>query len=456
MTLDPLELLAQVQDSSQGKSLLYFLPDWVLAAVIAGLFAAVTVLAIILFVMHKRWVRPARSLKITATELASGNWSAKPRPITESGATDMRDLSRQLDLLAATARGQLGELNTQRAELRSLVDALPDPIILVDEHQRIRLINAPSARLIQLPPERVIGERFASIATDASLASLYESLLFSGPEAPSVHREIKLIRDTNTFSFQAVAQRSPAGGVLMVLRDVSTLVGAVQMKTDFVANASHELRTPISAIKLAFETMREVRHEDPELTDRCITIIDGQLSRLEDMLRDLLDLSRVENADLKPALAVLRTRDILQVLAATWEPFAREKNVTIETTDDTHLHEFISDRRLLDLILKNLVENALKFTPPGNKVRVFIRQQPGERDLTVTVSDEGPGIPQEHLERVFERFYQVDSARSGSAGRGTGLGLAIVKHAVSALGGQVRLSSILGQGTTASCTLPQE
>jgi len=164
----------------------------------------------------------------------------------------------------------------------------------------------------------------------------------------------------------------------------------------------------------------------------------------------------VENADLKPALAVLRTRDILEVLAATWEPFAREKNVTIETTDDTHLHEFISDRRLLDLILKNLVENALKFTPPGNKVRVFIRQQPGERDLTVTVSDEGPGIPQEHLERVFERFYQVDSARSGSAGRGTGLGLAIVKHAVSALGGQVRLSSILGQGTTASCTLPQE
>ncbi len=430
-------------------------PASLLAGGLAAAIAAATVMGVILFVMHRRWVRPARSLAQTAGELASGNWSAKPLRQSLVGSNDMRQLSRQLDALAGTARQQLEQLNDQRADLRSLVDALPDPIFLIDESQRVQLVNAPAARLMQLPPESLISQRFATIATDAALGAFYDALVASDESVPSLHREIKLIRDTNTFSYQAVAQRSPAGGVLIVLRDVSTLVGAVQMKTDFVANASHELRTPISAIKVAFETLREVHKEDPQLADRCIAIMDGQLSRLEEMLRDLLDLSRVESGDLKPAMASLRTGDVLEVLASTWQPVAREKSITLQTIDDTDSGEFVSDRRLLDLILKNLVENAIKYTPTGGTVRAFIRQHAGESEVHVTVSDTGMGIPPEHLERVFERFYQVDSARSGSSGRGTGLGLAIVKHAASALGGQVRLSSVPGKGTTANCILPQ-
>jgi two-component system phosphate regulon sensor histidine kinase PhoR len=256
-----------------------------------------------------------------------------------------------------------------------------------------------------------------------------------------------------------VATRAPGGGALVVLRDVSTLVGATQMKTDFVANASHELRTPIAAIKIAFETLREVYDEDPIQTERCIAVIDGHLRRLEEMLRDLMDLSHVESADLKPRVALVKTSELLQQCRAAVGTLSRQKNVDLRLGDGdpSTPAEIHTDGRLLNLILKNLVENSIKFTPSGGRVVVSIKQSPttSGTNVSLTVADTGIGIAPEHRERVFERFYQVDAVRSGSAGRGTGLGLAIVKHAVAALGGTVRLQSAVGAGTTVTCEFPQ-
>ncbi len=231
------------------------------------------------------------------------------------------------------------------------------------------------------------------------------------------------------------------------------------MKTDFVANASHELRTPIAAIKIAFETLREVYREDPAQTERCINVIDGHLRRLEEMLRDLMDLSRVESADLKPSVAPVKTTELLQACKSAVGAMARQKNVDLRLGDgdpSTPL-EIHTDSRLVNLVLKNLVENSIKFTPSGGRVTVSIRQSPAASgaNIAVTVADTGIGIAPEHRERVFERFYQVDAVRSGSAGRGTGLGLAIVKHAIAALGGTVRLQSAVGAGTTVTCEFPQ-
>jgi two-component system phosphate regulon sensor histidine kinase PhoR len=276
-------------------------------------------------------------------------------------------------------------------------------------------------------------------------------------------RDVRVSRLGQKLHYQAVAARTNAGGVLLVLRDVSKLVSAVQMKTDFVANASHELRTPIAAIKLAFDTLTEVHADDPQQTQRCIQIIAGHLKRLEDMLADLLDLSRVENENIKPEIAPLLAREPLAIVRNTMTPLAADRGVTLSIEADEGM-QLRSDRRLLDLILKNLVENGIKYTPAGGSVRVVMRREHaaaagddnGEASGTVLlqVVDTGIGIPPQHLERVFERFYQVDAARSGSAGRGTGLGLAIVKHAVHALGGQVKIDSLVGLGTTVTCVLP--
>ncbi len=444
-------LLSQTLRSSSPDAPLL----WISLALLFGL--ATGAALVMMWVVRRRWVEPVQMLARTANDMAAGKWDARANV---DGASEVRLLGNRMNLLASEAQSRFEALQEQTANLKSLVDALPDPVLLADEDDRILLINAPAERLLQLPPQRVIGNPFLTAVNDPSIVDIFETCRRRrelGQMPPAVDREIRLFRRGQRLSFQAHAEPTATGGLIVVLRDVSTLAATIQMKTDFVANASHELRTPISAIKVAFETLREVRGEDAALTDRCITIIDGHLRRLEEMLRDLLDLSRVENADLKPHIASVRSVDLIAVLRSIWMPIAREKGVELHLPEPSDGIEFVSDRRLLDLILKNLVEYAIKFTPAGGRVSVSFkrRESDGKNDIMISVVDTGCGIPDEHRERVFERFYQVDSARSGAAGRGTGLGLAIVKHAVSAMAGQVHLQSKLGAGTSITCVLPE-
>jgi two-component system phosphate regulon sensor histidine kinase PhoR len=197
-----------------------------------------------------------------------------------------------------------------------------------------------------------------------------------------------------------------------------------------------------------------VYQEDPQQTVRCISIIDGHLKRLEDMLSDLLDLSRVESPDTRPELGKLTAEELFSAVHVTFGSVARDRRVSLVFEGDEKA-VFTSDRRLLNLIVKNLVENSIKFTPAGG--RVTVRFAIADETARLAVIDTGIGIPPEHLDRVFERFYQVDAARSSAAaGRGTGLGLAIVKHAINALDGHIRLDSKIGAGTTVECSFPVE
>jgi two-component system phosphate regulon sensor histidine kinase PhoR len=449
-----------------------------------------TVLAVggLWLILQRRWVGPTRGLVRTAERLAAGDWAARA---DAEGADELQFFSTRLNLVALHTQQQLADLKHQRADLQALVDTLPDPVLATDPGGRVILINLPAARLLALSPDKALGQAVVHVVADDAVLQLFERAGQAKPDgppaagdafaphasaspaqspSPSFTREIRLNRDGQWLTFQAVAQVTAAGGVLLVLRDVTALASAVQMKTDFVANASHELRTPIAAIKIAFETLREVYGDDAVQAERCMGIIDGHLRRLEEMLRDLLDLSRVENPNLKPRVKRMQVVDVVAHVRSSLGPMARQKGVDLRLGEgvgrDPELPAaFLCDERLLNLILKNLIENSVKFTPAGGSVTVTFRKATGnstgnstgdvEPPVCLSVRDTGAGIPAEHLDRVFERFYQVDPARSGSAGRGTGLGLAIVKHAVNALGGSVRIESVVGQGTTVTCTLPQ-
>ena len=421
--------------------------------------------------------------------LEGADWRARVNPGGE--ADPFAAVAGRLNHLAERTGKRIASLDRQRGDLRALVDALPDPILLADTRGKIILINAPAARLLDVTVGRALGQKLVAVVHDAAVLGLFEQASDRLPtprpdasptdvakDAPdAIHRTLRLSRGGQRRSYQAVATRTEAGGVLVVLRDISQLAGAVQMKADFVANASHELRTPLSAIKIAFETLVEVyRDEDETHAARCVEIIEGHLRRLEEMLRDLLDLSRVEQADLKPHIERVRAAEAMASLRSTMGSPARRKGVELTFADAGDL-EFPTDRRLFDLIAKNLVENGVKYTPAGGSVAVRLESHElppeaaalhahlidggGEhayREIVLTVADTGVGIPPEHLDRVFERFYQVDPARTGTGGtttRGTGLGLAIVKHAAHALGGTVRIDSEAGAGTTVRCVLPQ-
>jgi two-component system phosphate regulon sensor histidine kinase PhoR len=422
-------------------------PVW--AILLAGTLSAGLIMTWLALLLQRQWIGPVRQLADAADKMAAGQWQTRVEP---AGADAVHFLGARFNVMASHAQQQVADLNHQRADLQALVDSLPDPIILSDSQDRIIVINSPAARLLQLTPPQALGQKVGLVINEESILKVLEEVKSGTPVSG---REIRLQRNGQRVTFQAVATPAKAGGVLLVLRNVSAMAATLQMKTDFVANASHELRTPIAAIKVAFETFQEAYTDDPVQTSRCVAIIGGHLKRLEEMLCDLLDLSRVESPDLKAMLSPVKLPDLIAFIRSTMGPIAREKQVDLRFDSEQWIgdEEFTSDRHLLDLILKNLVENSIKFTPAGGDVCVRFARDQGK--ILIEVADTGIGIPPEHLERVFERFYQVDPARSGSAGRGTGLGLAIVKHAIHALSGTVELRSELGKGTRVSCALPE-
>jgi two-component system, OmpR family, phosphate regulon sensor histidine kinase PhoR len=357
------------------------------------------------------------------------------------------------------------QLNSPRpGDLRPLVDALPDPMILIDAGDKVTMLNSAAVKLLQVSGQAAIGKPFVAVITDQVLLELFDQVRKVPASEPRAlaQTELKLHRSGTRFVFQSVAVRNPGGAVLLVLRDVTQMAANVQMKTDFVSNAGHELRTPIAAIKLAFETLRAAIDDDPPQTTRCIGIIDGHIRRLEEMLADLLDLSRVESPDLQAQVRSIRAADAFSMVRSTLGPIARDRGIELTFEAPREDEPFATDTRLLNLVLKNLVENSVKFTPAGGHITVTLGPaEPGPNSApdaplgyTLIVADTGVGIAPEHLPRIFERFYQVDPARTGSSTRGTGLGLAIVKHAVHALGGNVSLNSSPGKGTTVVCTFP--
>jgi two-component system phosphate regulon sensor histidine kinase PhoR len=260
---------------------------------------------------------------------------------------------------------------------------------------------------------------------------------------------------------------------MLVLRDVTELADAVRVKTDFVANASHELRTPLAAIRGAVETLQTDAGANPKIASRMHEIIAGHVLRLEDLVQDLLDLSRVESGEAALRIEPLRLDLLKQAIRDQFEELCAQRGVRITFDIVDALEGWRTDPRLVVLILRNLVENASKFAHDNTEVRVVGRiEHADQKVVRFEVRDKGIGIPLAQQQRVFERFYQVDPARPGyeqlssigRARRGTGLGLAIVRHAVKALGGRVGIQSVYTQGTTVwfelpfllPCDLPQD
>ncbi|MEO0512813.1 MAG: ATP-binding protein [Planctomycetota bacterium] len=251
--------------------------------------------------------------------------------------------------------------------------------------------------------------------------------------------------------------------VLLSLRDVTELSLALQLKTDFVANASHELRTPISAIRAAVDTL-SVAGDDAAMRAKLLDMVDRHTTRLDELVRDMLDLSKLESPDAPLRIRDVAASEIARELSEGLATACERRGITLTFDLPGSFERLRTDRRVLMLILKNLVENAVKFADDNTEVRIDgvalpPRVEQGQPDdspgARFRVIDRGEGIPLQQQQRVFERFFQNDEARSGEPRkRGTGLGLAIVKHGVRALGGSVSVESVWQKGTTMTVDLP--
>jgi two-component system phosphate regulon sensor histidine kinase PhoR len=258
---------------------------------------------------------------------------------------------------------------------------------------------------------------------------------------------------------RATRLASERAGVLAVFVDVTELRRLESLRRDFVANVSHELRTPVAAMRLAAETIRGAAARDPDAAQRFLDIIERNGERLQRMVEDLLDLSRIESQEFRMTLVELALPELAVHLLELLHTRADAKRIQLVMEMAPELPWVRVDRRALEQVLLNLIDNAIKYCPPGSRVVLSAAPVPtagpgGTRFVRVTVRDNGPGIAAHHVPRLFERFYRVDAGRSRELG-GTGLGLAIVKHLVEAMEGEVAVESTVGAGTAFAFTVPQ-
>jgi len=411
--------------------------------------AAVGAAVMLALLMSWIWYAPLKQITGTAEQLAAGNLDARAKV---SGTDELARLADTLNDMRDSLAKQIHAVETQRQQLHSVVDNLREGVIALDKTGRIVTVNLSAVELLDLGADDLTGREFKSAVTGGGVLELYHKLMSAGQ---SVDGQVEIPGDgariLDVHAARVIAGAPGGIAVLIVLRDVTEIAATAVMKTEFVANASHELRTPLATIRAATEALDGAG--DRRAVEKVAVILQRQITRLEQMTNDLLNLHLAEVGD-RRNLTDISLGSLAEMVREDHAPAARSGRIELVVSADSEDFVFTSDATVLQLIIDNLLDNALKFTPAGGKVNCALR---GNADsVTLEVADTGCGIPPEIQERVFERFFQASTSRSGgTAVRGTGLGLAIVKHATDRLGGEVTLASGADEGTTVTVTLPR-
>ena len=356
-------------------------------------------------------------------------------------------------------RSELAEQRTHReAELRAqaertvaLFDRMIEGLIVIDAAGRIRLANRAAGTLFGFSAP-AIGRTILEATRHHEVAAL-ATRLAREPEILGHELRLEAVENPKFLQVNALALRDGSGGrdgAILVFHDLTQLRQLESVRQEFVANVSHELRTPLSLIKSATETLLDGGKDDPTALTRFLQIIEKHANRLTLLIDDLLMLSTLDSGNMRLNLQPVSLRAGVSEVTSDLKARASARGVVIENTVAAALIADADPDRLRQ-VLSNLIENAVKYGRVEGRVTVSARQLETGR-IEVAVSDDGPGIPEEACARIFERFYRADKARSREQG-GTGLGLSIVKHVVQAHGGEVRVDSELGSGSTFYFTL---
>jgi len=400
--------------------------------------------------VSRRITRPIEQIKIWAESIARGELRLRP-PIAES--EEIGALSESLNRMAVELREHIDTVMRQRNEIKAVLSSMVEGVIAVDMEERVISMNHAAAKMFGCDPAEAQGRSIQEVVRNTVLQQFVKNALSS---REAVEKEIVLSSDSERFlNGHGTLLRDAAGkqiGALIVLNDVTRLLRLEKIRREFVANVSHEIKTPITAIKGFVETLRDGAVENHEDAERFLKIIGRHVDRLEAIIEDLLSLSRIEQEAGREEIVLDegRLKDVIETAIQVCEAGAMAKKIEIELSCAEDLLAKI-DPPLLEQAVVNLIDNAIKYSNDGGTVRVEALQR--ENEIIVSVRDEGCGIEKEHLPRLFERFYRADKARSRQLG-GTGLGLAIVKHIAQAHGGRVAVESIPGKGSTFSIHLP--
>jgi len=393
--------------------------------------------------------KPLKEIVTGVGNIADGDFTVR---IAAESTYELEKLAEAINSMAAQLDERVRSLVEQRNKLEAVMSGMIEAIIVVDTEERVVEYNRATTDLFRLSGENLRGKHVQELIRNVKLERFIQVILegngFAEEEIPVHGEDDRVLQAHGTQFLDAQGNRI---GAIIVLNDITRIKKLETIRRDFVANVTHELRTPLTSIAGFVETLRDGAVDDIENRYRFLDIILKHVKRLDNIIEDLLSLSNIEQ-QVDNRLVVFENnslKDILVNAVSLCSVKAADKNITI--TLDCPDISVRSNARMLEQAVVNLVDNAVKYSDTGSTVTVRAQEKDGE--TVIEVIDTGCGIPQEHLPRIFERFYRVDKGRSRDLG-GTGLGLSIVRHIVNYHGGRVSVDSSPGNGSTFTIILP--
>ncbi|TFE27814.1 two-component system histidine kinase PnpS [Cohnella luojiensis] len=398
--------------------------------------------------------RPIERMTSAAKRMASMDYAIR---VPDGGKDEVGELARALNAMAGSLQEQLHEIRQNGTRLQSVLDNMTSGVVMIAHDGRIILYNREAELLLGSTVRERVGRSYTEIRQHFELVGLIRE----GLENPvTLHEELTVyypeerLLEINLVPMTMSGEEEP--GLLLVLQDVSAIRRLERMRSEFVANVSHELKTPVAAVKGFAETLLSGAMNDPETAKSFLTIIQDESERLNRLIGDILELSKIESRRSPLQFSPIDLPIFLGRMQELLSAEAAKKNIEL----DVHAEEGLfleADEDRLGQIMMNLMQNGINYTPEGGRVKVRAEiieaDEDNEELVRITVSDTGIGIPKKDIPRIFERFYRVDKARSRSSG-GTGLGLSIVKHLTELHHGTIRIESTVGVGSKFILELP--
>lgn len=421
---------------------------WLSLALILGIMLLLTTGAGIL--IARSITKPIDSVMDVTRRLTEKDYSSR---VNTRVSGEIGELSSAVNTLAASLQRQMKEIQENEQQLTSIMSNMVSGVMLVNQDGRVELVNSAMEKFFSQHSENVVGQTFDKVGEGIGLGELIRQVF---EENKKVHDEVhsyypeERIMDAHLAPYygQGWQQR----GVIIVLHDITDIRRLEKMRSDFVANVSHELKTPVTSVRGFSETLLSGEVKDEETVRQFLTIIHDESQRLDRLIRDLLNLSKIERQEIPLNVEKINLTELVHETAVTLQGSAAQKQTNLILPKEDRAVILEADRDRIRQIILNLIANGINYTHEGGTIEVSLRENIYEIRLIVT--DDGIGIPEESLGRIFERFYRVDKARSRHSG-GTGLGLAIVKHLIESHKGRIEIESAEDEGTTITVILPK-
>jgi two-component system, OmpR family, phosphate regulon sensor histidine kinase PhoR len=440
------------------RLLVVFVGFGVLSAALALALRAVGPIPIMLFVVllavgpawyfARVFVRSFHEIKAAAGRVTDGDYGHR----FDGGPwREGHEMAYRFNAMSAAIAQRIDQLQAERHQLRAVLGGMAEGVVAVGAGQRVLFANAAAASILEFDPGPAIGRPLWEVARHGAVQDLLERARKAGkPQREEI--EIKTPPARHLTVYVAPLDEADGPGAVLVFEDTSELKRLERVRQEFVANVSHELKTPLAVIQACAEALQDGAVEDVEVRGPFLQQIADQSARLHALILDMLSLAKVESGEAEFDLESISVAEMVAACVDRHRPRAEAKGMSLETTPPgSDLHVW-ADGEALAQILDNLVDNAVKYTQAGGVVRM--NWEGNAEGVCIGVEDNGPGIPEVDLPRVFARFYRVDRARSRELG-GTGLGLAIVKRLVQAMNGSVAVQSAMGKGTKFTVCLPR-